>query len=392
MTALEVRAEIIKLARVLGRDADELRFLAAIPAADVRHLRETTQQHLFDADRATFRKLAAASKLLPTRITAVIAQKAFAPVFVARIAGEMPTDRAIDIAQRMDTGFLADVTLELDPRSVGPIIQGMPVPVVRDVALELVRRGEFITIGLFVGHLTTAAIEHVMAAIPDEEHLLRIALFIEARERIPTLVGMLSDLRLRRMLALATDESKDLWGPALALMAHVDPATQRTLGDLLAQESDETLTRLLRRSQAEDLWPAILPVVASMSPAAQARLLRIDALADPDVLRGIVESAQEHDLLDAVLPLWTTTAVDDVAAAVPTQLQDRLTDEVERAGLWPQLFDLAAAIPAADRRGLAGAVRRIAVRRPDLVEELAGLAEARGLGDLVTEARGAAAS
>lgn len=432
MTALEVRAEIIKLGRVLDRNPEQLHFLVEVPAADIRRLRESVHEHLFNGDRATFRKLAAAAKLLPTRITAVIAQKAFAPVFVARIAGEMPVDRAIDIAQRMDTGFLADVTPELDPRSVGPIIRQMPVQVVRDVALELIRRREYITMGLFVGYLTDAALEQVIAAIRDEEDLLQIGLFVEAREAIPKLVGMLSDQRLERLVALALDAAKDLWGPALSLMAHVDPAMQRRLGDLVAREDDATLTRLLRRTVAEDLWPAVLPVVARMSPDAQARLLRLDALADPEVLRSIVAAVEDGDLLREVLPLVAATVaaggvdVDGpqrllrvaaeadlvprvlalaallgteerpwlarIAAAAPAELQDDFAREVERADLWPQLFDVAATIPADDRAALAGVVRRIAAQRPDLVAALADQAEARGLGDLVAEARSAAGS
>jgi hypothetical protein len=436
MTSMEVRAEIIKLARVLDRNPEHLLFLAETPAADIRRLREATHEHLFNGDRATFRRIAAASKLLPARLTAVVAQKAFAPVFLARIAGEMPTDRAIDIAQRMDTELLADVTLELDPRAVGPIIRGMPVPVVRAVALELVRRGEHIAMGLFVGYLADEAIREVLAAITDEEDLLRIGLFIEARDRIPTLVGMLSAERLRRMVELAQDESRDLWAPALALMAHVDPASQRELGDMVAEQSEEPLTRLLFRCQDEELWPAALPVIARMSPAKQAALLRLEALADPAVLTGIWTAAQDHDLLRPLLPLVAMTTVDEVvaaasavgeeqlvrlfraaetaqlvpqvlamadelddagrswlaavAAAMPEELQDRFTVEVDRAQLWLPLFDIAATIPPEARAGLAGPVRRIAAARPELVEQLAAQAESRGLADLVAVARAAA--
>jgi hypothetical protein len=173
-----------------------------------------------------------------------------------------------------------------------------------------------------------------------------------------------------------------------------------------------------------------------MSPDKQARLLHLDTLADPEVLRDIFRSAEDDDLLRTALPLVSTMTGTDVAeaahavdadelvrlfraaeeanlvprmlamsdrlgaeersalariaAAVPAELQDRFAEEVERAGLWPQLFDVAATVPAPDRAGLTGAVRRIAAQRPDLVTELADLAEARGLGDLVAVARSAA--
>ncbi len=436
MTSLEVRAEIIKLARVLDRNPEHLLFLAELPAADIRRLREATHEHLFDRDRARFHRIATATKLLPIRLAAAIAEKSFAPVFLARIAGEMPTDRAIEIAQRMNTRLLADVTLELDPRSVGPILHGMPVSVVRAVALELVHRAEHIAMGLFVGYLSDRAIREVLVAIADEEDLLRIGLFIEARERIPTLVGMLSTERLRRMVALSQGEAKDLWAPVVALMAQVDPVAQRTLGDMVAEQDDESLTRLMHRCQAEELWPSILPVIARMSPDKQAALLRLEALADPDVLTGIFTAVQEHGLQRTMLPLIATMTVDDVvaaagavgeeqlvrlykaaqsaqlvpqllamadelddeerswlaavAAAMPDELQDRFTTEVDRAQLWLPLFDIAATIPPDARAGLAGPVRRIAAARPELVEQLAELAESRGLSDLVAEARAAA--
>ncbi|MGI5127690.1 hypothetical protein ACQEVB_12835 [Pseudonocardia sp. CA-107938] len=435
MTSLEVRAEILKLARVLDRNPEHLLFLTEVPAADIRRLREAAHEHLFNGERARFRRIAAATKLLPTRVVTAVAEKAFAPVFLARIAGEMPTDRAIEIAQRMNTGLLADVTLELDPRAVGPILHGMPVAVVRAVALELVRRGEHIAMGLFVGYLSDRAIREVLAALTDEEDLLRIGLFIEARERIPTLVRMLSTQRQRRIVELAQDEAKDLWATVVALMAQVDAQTQRTLGDMVADQDDEQLTRLLHRSQDQDLWPGILPVVIRMSPDKQARLLSLDALADPEVLTRIFEDAERHDLARTLLPMIATIDVDDVVAAanaiggeklvrlfraaeaanlvprllaiaarldaeqrawlmavtvaMPAELQERFTDEVERAQLWPPLIDLAATIPPAARAGLAAAVARIAAARPELVERLAEQAEARGLTDLVSVARAA---
>ena len=78
-----------------------------------------------------------------------------------------------------------------------------------------------------------------------------------------------------------------------------------------------------------------------------------------------------------------------VAAAMPEVLQDRFTTEVDRAQLWLPLFEFAAALPPDARAGLARPVRRIAAARPELVEQLAELAESRGLADLAAEARAA---
>ncbi len=436
MSTLENRAEIIKLSRVLGLKPEQLEFLHHTAPADIRHLRETTHEYLFNRGRSLFQKLAAATKLLPGKLTAFIGQKVFAPVFIARIAGEMPPDRAVDIAQRMEIPFLADVTLELDPRRVGDIIRQMPVEIVRDVALELIRRREYITMGLFVGYLTDQAIRQVMAAITDEEHLLRIGLFIEAKDQVPKLMRMVPEARFPRFLKLAQDESKNLWAEALSLMAYADAGMMRKLGDMMADEGDAALARLLQRSQEQDLWGAILPVIAQMSPDKQSRLVHLDALADAEVLKSLFRTAEEDRLWRLMLPLVagmtegeiTATArsanpekllrlfraaeqahlvpkllglVDQfsaeerswmatIAAAMPAELQERFAEEVDQAGLWEPLFEVARAIPSEGRAALADTVRRIAGQRPELVRKLAGLAEARGLGDLVAAARAAA--
>ncbi len=433
MSTLEIRAEIIKLGRVLDLDPARLEFMSAVPAAEIRRLRETAHEFFFNRGRSLFQNLAAATKLLPGKLTAFMGEKVFGPVFVARIAGEMPADRAVEIAQRMPTGFLADVCLQLDPRRVGEIIRQMPPEKVRDVALELVRRGEYITMGLFVGYLSEPAIKLVMAAITDEEHLLRIGLFIEARPQIPKLMRMLPDVRLRNFIKLAQDESKNLWAEALSLMAHADTAMMRKLGDMMVDEGEVALTRLLQRSQAQGLWSGILPLIAQMSPDRQSRLVHLEALADPEVLASLFRTAEEEGLWRLILPLvagmtqgeganaarsadpakllrlfhaaeqarllprllalveqfsteercWMAT----IAAAMPAELQERFADEVDRADLWAPLFEVAGAIPPEGRAALGDTVRRIASKRPELVGKLSDQAAARGLDDLVAAAR-----
>jgi len=436
VSTLEIRAEVIKLGRVLGLEPAQLEFLHHTPAQDIRHLREVTHEYFFNRGRTMFQRLAATTKLVPAKLTAYIGQKVFAPVFIARIAGEMSPERAVDIAQRMEIRFLADVTLELDPRRVGDIIRQMPVAIIRDVALELIRRGEFITMGLFVGYLSESAIRQVMAAITDEEYLLRIGLFIEAKEQVPKLMRLVPDERFPRFLKLAQDESKNLWAEALSLMAYADGAMMRKLGDMMADEGDAALTRLLQRSHAQDLWGSILPVIAQMSPAKQSRLVHLDALADPEVLKSLFRVAEEDNLWRLMLPLIagmtgsemaaTASAADPekllrlfraaeqahlvpkllalvdqfsaeerawmatIAAAMPAELQERFAEEVDQAGLWEPLFEVARAIPPQGRASLAGTVQRIAAQRPELVAKLADLAEARGLGDLVAAARAGA--
>ncbi len=73
----EVRAEVLKLARLLQRDPESLSYLEQLPLDDLRELREQTTDVLFSANQKTLVRLAGASKLLPAGIIAAISQHAF---------------------------------------------------------------------------------------------------------------------------------------------------------------------------------------------------------------------------------------------------------------------------------------------------------------------------
>jgi len=433
MSALEVHAEIVRLARLLEVDPHDLAFLKHSPSGDLRWLRRSASDRLFAGDRSLFVRLAGAAKLLPDRLTAFIAETVFGPVLIARIAGEMHAAHAVSIATRMDIGFLASVCLALDPSRAREILFEMPVEVVRAVALELVRRREFITMGSFVDYLSEPVIDQVMDSITDEEDLIRIGLFIETKSLIPKLMQKLSAERLRRCVKLAHDPVKNLFAEALSLMAYADPEKARQLGDMMADEAEADLTRLLHRAHAEDLWGGILPVIARMSPEKQARLVHLDALASTEVLTRLFSVAEEEDLFRLVLPIVASmsdeqladaafgadpgkllrlfrvaeqanlvpkllsmvgqfsdderTQLATIAAAMPAELHDTFVATVDEADLWQPLFEVARAIPKLGRDTLGAAVRRIAQQRPDLLEKLAPLAEANGLADFVAAAR-----
>jgi hypothetical protein len=92
---LEIRAEIIKLARLLGREPEGLEYLEQVPAADLRALREQITDALFSAHGHALGRLAAASKLLPIRVVSAIGERAFGPVLAARIAGLLEPERVV---------------------------------------------------------------------------------------------------------------------------------------------------------------------------------------------------------------------------------------------------------------------------------------------------------
>ncbi len=112
---LEVEAEILKLARLLDRGPESLSYLDRVPLEDLRALRERITEVLFTAHESTFRRLAAASNLLPVGLVASLGQNTFGPMLAARITGLLEPGRAVEVAARLPIDFLAQAVIELDP-------------------------------------------------------------------------------------------------------------------------------------------------------------------------------------------------------------------------------------------------------------------------------------
>lgn len=219
------RAEILKLAHLLDREPATLEYLEGVPAADIRALREQIGEMLFTAHDHALRRIAGASRILPTPVIAIIAQRAFGPVLVARLAGMLEPARAIDVASRLPTPFLADAAASLDPRRAGALVAGIPPRQISEITRELARRGEHVTLGQFVGHLGDQAIAAALEAM-DDSTLLHVAFLLEDRDRLAQLVALLPDKRIDGLIGKAA--GTDLWPEVLDLYSRLDePVKQR---------------------------------------------------------------------------------------------------------------------------------------------------------------------
>lgn len=267
---VESRPEILKLARLLHRDPDSLAYLEALPVDDIRLLREQVTDVLFSSNQKTFARLAAASKLLPASLNATIAQRAFGPVLAARITGRLEPSRAVEVAARLPPSFLADVAIELDPRLASDVIAGIPPPQIAAITRELVDRGEYVTMGRFVGHLRDAAIAAALEAT-DDTALLRTGLVLEEKSRLAEVAELLGPARLEGVIETACAE--DLWPEALDLLSHLGTERQRRLIEQ-AVERDEVLESLVQAAERHGIWDEVLHLQSVTSDASQQRFIR----------------------------------------------------------------------------------------------------------------------
>lgn len=297
VSALARRRELAALARILGVSVDEVAHLA-LEAEALQTVRSSVSAALFDASRPVLKRVAAASRLLPDRSVAAIGEQIFGPLLCARTVGLLAPKHALSIALRMPDGFLADTSSQLDPREAQALLVALPVARVVAVAKILNARGDHLTLARFVEHLPIETIAAVMASIPDEVALFRIAMYVESMTRVGELMRLLSEDRLRALVAALGASA--MWIEALELAAALDRGWLRTLGDLAADLDDSVLAAMLESVRATAAWELVLPLVVEMSERSQRRLL---ALVDDVVLEGLAAAAHRLGMWPVLLPL-----------------------------------------------------------------------------------------
>jgi len=226
------RAELMKLARLLDVEIDDLRYLEDVGPAPLRALREQVTEVVFDSGGPALRRLAGASRLLPTGAIAAIAEHAFGPVLAARIAGLLDPDRAADVAGKLPTPFLAQVAVHLDPRRAVDVLARIPAQRIAEVARVLIAAQEHVTLGRFVGHLPDEPLALSVAAM-DDLTLLTVAFVIEDPSGMDRVLALMDTERLDGLLDAAI--GTELWPEVLELPGAVpEPTRTRVLGSRAA--------------------------------------------------------------------------------------------------------------------------------------------------------------
>jgi hypothetical protein len=318
---LEGHAEVLKLALLLGDEPERFAYLEQLDPADVRALRERATVRLYEGDRRLGR-VALAARIPPVPMTAWIAEHLFGPLLCARVAGLLDIKRAVGIAKRLPTEFIADLAIELDPRRARDIIFALPPALIGRVADVLTKRGEWIVMGRFVGHMTDDSLRAAFGVI-DDAGLLRISYFVEEKDQLDHVVSLLEADRIIGAIRSASEE--DLWPQALDLLTRVAPERAGELADLAAGEEDYVLDGMVAAAQRDGLWDIVLPVTQQMSEEGLARFATLPALHTPEVIGAVIDAAYAADLLDDLLPLASllpAEAREMVAQHAPSLLAD----------------------------------------------------------------------
>lgn len=302
---LATKAELVKLARALDTTPERVAFATALDHGDVRHLREQVVGVLYDEHRVAFQRVATITRFLPTPVNVRIALRAFSPLLAARVAGEMPAEKAAELANRMPVEYLAESCVHLDPRRAAPLITRIEPGRVLGVVAELVRQGDFITLGRLLDAATEKIVGDVAGTVPDDA-LLRIGFYAESDARLTRAVLVLPSDRLRAVVHRAMTGPADLRSAGLSLIGRLtDDALRGRLANYAAELPDDALTAMLHTALADGAVPELLTAVAAMDDASRRRVLTLSALAEPGMLARLHSAAPDH-------PLWSIATDHDL--------------------------------------------------------------------------------
>jgi hypothetical protein len=294
-TVLDTRVEIVKLARLLGVEPDELEYLTDAHTDDVRQFREQVTDVLFDGDRRRLGGFAAGSRVTPAPVAASVAERALGPVLCARLTALVEPAKAVEVAKRLPAPFLAEVAVEMDPRRAKDVIAQVPADLIGEVATELAHRGETVTMGRFVAYLNDDALRAAIDGI-DDLALIETAFVMEGKERLDDIVALLSRERVRTLI-LTADE-RQMWAEIVDLLKNVASETRAELVELALDEGlDELLPRMILTVEQTDSWEAGLRLLAELPPDVKSRVAPTAETVERSVRARALERAEALGLL-----------------------------------------------------------------------------------------------
>ncbi|WP_034271518.1 hypothetical protein [Haloechinothrix halophila] len=334
MSDLLAYAEVRKLAATLGIEPTELDGFDELGATRLRELRDAIKNRWFERYRGAFDKIIALAKFVPTPIAAKLAEHAFGPFLSAQAAALLPPKQVADIAVKAPPSFLAATPRHLDPPRITPILDHIPLAVLRATTREVLDRGDHIGLAQFADHVPPELIQSIVDVIDSDEHLLATGQYIESDQTLNRLIRLLTDDRVRSAVDTALGTSRESRLQGIGLLSRLD---------------DANLARVEREILLAD--PAALAAVAHdvLDAGVQSALLHVATKLEPATavhLIGSVTDEQLNELARRITEAETVAALLDLAdkVDVPTMRRLAALDEfpsvrqiAERSGLGDRL-------------------------------------------------------
>ncbi|MCK0154278.1 hypothetical protein MWU49_11240 [Alcanivorax sp. S6407] len=298
---IETQAELLKLSRLLESEENTLDFLDGQDLGQVAAFRNTVSAFFYAQHQDSYQRLAGISKLVPTGASAKLATSVLGSVLAAGIASELPADRAIKLADKLPDDFLAKLCIHLEPSQSRDLLAAMPDKIVARVAQTLLAMDEHITLARFVAVIKPSALAAITATVDSGEAMVKIALYLEDKSKLNTLLELLSEDQQRATVKAATEH--ELWPAVLSLNGHVNTDLRGQLGNMVADQGEAVLSHLIEVASEQRLWTNLLQAVNAMDNAHQQNIVNLETLRQATVVESLISTVAEEGSWDELLDL-----------------------------------------------------------------------------------------
>lgn len=303
MGDLAARGEVVKLARELGVAAQSLQFLERERANDLADFRRSVTAAIVANEDLRLRRIAAASRLVPKRVAARLAETQLGALLSARVAGVLEVPEAVRLAGAVRPAFLAEMAAYLDPARTGALVKAIPEALMVDVGRRLLDAAHYLTLGRLISLVDDGPLDALVGYATDYQ-LLEIALLAEDRVRLDEILAGLSNERAAGVIAAAASSGQ--FDQVLALLSALSPGQQLRLATVAADQGPAVTDGLVRAVIRSGSWDEMLPLLTQMSDSTRRAFVNVPATLDPAVIGDVLHHARILGLGSFVLPLLTS--------------------------------------------------------------------------------------
>lgn len=192
----EQAAEINKLSHLLGEEKGEkLRFLERLSHEELEFLRLKIQESAHEEQARLWKKLPKVAAFMPNFVNAKVAEQVLGASITANISYYIDLKDAISIMKFLSLPFMAEVAHYMIPEKSIPLLNNLPMDMMKKLVAYLLKKEEHFVVGSFVEVTDSQRVIEISKSIEKEGDLVKISKFVNSKNSMVAVFRSFNDYR-----------------------------------------------------------------------------------------------------------------------------------------------------------------------------------------------------
>lgn len=192
----EQAAEINKLSHILGEEKGEkLRFLERLSYEELEFLRIKIQDSAHEEQAKLWKKLPKVASFMPNFVNAKVAEQVLGASITANISYYIDLRDAISIMKFLSLPFMAEVAHYMIPEKSVPLLNNLPIDMMKKLVAYLLRKDEHFVVGTFVEVTDSQRVIEISKSIEKEDDLIKISKYVKNKSSLVAVFRSFNDYR-----------------------------------------------------------------------------------------------------------------------------------------------------------------------------------------------------